>query len=372
MRKVAVGIIIALLVAAGLGVGYLAENPSRQVASTSSTTTRENPFASSATSTVSPTGLELRIDLNSTRIQSGGTLAANVTLFNTLNSSLSMDYFYPPNFSSWDNHDFVCAASGVLGLASFALIKGHFSAGNLSQAPAPLQVAALADLPCVSFMPSAGEQVTFSPHSSEVVVPGALTLQATLNVTTVSCIALPRGSSQCHGNVGLFGYWVAGTGAICCPGSSDNSQYFRYFTPGAYTLVAEDLLEQTVYAYFQVTQGPSPEVLSAEESPLAIPAPLIGLTLANFANVPVSSLNATLRLVPSNSSASPAALPFTFGVNSSSPLSPGQTVEDVEALQGGALGIGVSYPLTISGAYTNGTGFTYTQQVQFVNSVPSW
>jgi hypothetical protein len=365
---------LTILVVAALGSGYLAVNSGRQVASTSSTTTtHENPFASSATSTVSPTGLELRIDLNSTRIRSGGTLAANVTLFNTLNSSLSMGLFSPPNFSSWDNHDFVCAASGVLDTASFALIKGHFSAGNLSQAPAPLQLAALADLPCVSFLPSAGEQVTFSPHSSEVMVPGDLTVQATLNVTTVSCIALPRGSSQCHGNVGLFGYWVAGTGAICCPGRSDNSQYFRYFTPGAYTLVAEDLLDQTAYAYFQVTQGPSPAAVSAEESPFSDPgAPVVGLTLANFANVPISSLNATLRLVPSNSSASPTSYPFAFGVNSSSLLSPGQTAEDVEALQGGAFDIGVSYPLTISGTYTNGTEFAYTQQVQFVNSVPSW
>lgn len=374
MRQAVVGIVIALLVAAGLGVGYLAENPSPQVVSASSTTTRENPFTSSTTSTVSSTGLELRIDLNSTRIQSGGTLAANVTLFNTLNSSLSLDYFSPPNFSSWDNHDFVCAASGVLGMASFAVIKGHYSAGNLSQAPAPLQVAALAGLPCLSFMPSAGEQVTFSPRSSEVTVPGATSLRATMNVTTVSCIALPRGSSQCHGNVGLFGYWITGTGAICCPGSSDNSQYFRYFTPGEYTLVAEDLLEQTVYAYFLVTQGPTPaDAIAAEEALCCNPGPpTIDLTLANFANVPISSLNATLRLVPSNGSASPKSYPFAFGVNSSSLLSPGQTVEEVETLQGSAFDIGVSYPLTISGTYTNGTDFTYTQQVQFSNSVPSW
>jgi hypothetical protein len=85
MRKAAVGVILAILVAAGLGVGYLAENPGRQAVSPSSTTVQENPFTSSVTSTVSSTGLELRIDLNSTRIRSGGTLAANVTLFNTLN-----------------------------------------------------------------------------------------------------------------------------------------------------------------------------------------------------------------------------------------------------------------------------------------------
>lgn len=373
MRRTLVGVILAILVAAGLGVGYLVENPGRQAVSSSSTTVQENPFTSSTTSTVSSTGLELRIDLNSTRIQSGGNLGANVTLFNTLSSSLSMGLSSPPNFSSWDNHDFVCGASGVLGMASFALLTGHFSAENISQAPAPLQLAALADLPCLSLIPSAGEQVTFSPHSSEVMVPGAGSVQATLNVTTVSCIALPRGSSQCHGNVGLFGYWIAGTGAICCPSGSDNSQYFRYFTPGAYTLVAEDLLDQTVYAYFRVIQGPSPAAVSAEESPFSNPgAPVIGLTLANFDDVPIVSLNATLRFVPSNSSGSSASYPFAFGVNSSSPLSPGQTVEDVEALQGGLFDTGVSYPLTMSGTLANGTEFAYTQQIQFVNSVPSW
>src|SRR5437016_4134074 len=127
-RREAVGIALALLVAAGLGVGYLAENAGRWVVPSSSTTAREDPSTSSATSTVSSTGLELRIDLNPTKIQSGGTLAANVTLFNTLNKSLSLPLSSgavgPGSISSWDNYDFVCAASGVLGLASFALMKG--------------------------------------------------------------------------------------------------------------------------------------------------------------------------------------------------------------------------------------------------------
>jgi hypothetical protein len=247
------------------------------------------------------------------------------------------------------------------------------SAGNISQAPAPPQLAALADLPCLSAIFSNDELVTFRPDSSEVQIPGAMPEQAALNVTTMSCIALPRGSSQCHGNVGLFRYWIAGTGAICCPSGSDNSQCFRYFTPDAYTLVAEDLWNQTAYAYFRVAQGPSPAAVSVEESPFSDSGmAVIGLTLANFANVPISSLNATLRFIPSSGSASSASHPFAFGVNSSSPLSPGQTVEDVETLHGDSFDIGVSYPLTISGAYTNGTDFTYTQQVQFVNSVPSW
>jgi hypothetical protein len=174
--------------------------------------------------------------------------------------------------------------------------------------------------------------------------------------------------------MGLFGYWIAGTGAICCPGSSDNSQYFRYFTPGAYTLVAQDLLGQTAYAYFQVTPGPSAAAVGAEESPFSSPGvPVIGLTLANFGDVPITSLTATLRSVPSpNSPASSASYPFVFNVNSSSPLVPGQTVEDVQTLHGDLFDIGVNYTLTISGTLANGLTFTYTQQIQFVNTVPSW
>jgi hypothetical protein len=61
-----------------------------------------------------------------------------------------------------------------------------------------------------------------------------------------------------------------------------------------------------------------------------------------------------------------------FNVNSSSPLVPGQTLEDVQTLHGDLFDIGVSYPLTISGTLANGSTFTYTQQIQFVNTVPSW
>jgi hypothetical protein len=79
-------------------------------------------------------------------------------------------------------------------------------------------------------------------------------------------------------------------------------------------------------------------------------------------------LNATLRFVASPNSAS---YPFTFSVNSSDPLLPGQPVQDIRTFQGNPFDIGVSYPLTISGTLADGAEFAYTQQIQFVNSVPS-
>jgi hypothetical protein len=391
MRKAAVGVIIALLVTASLGVGYLAVNPGRQSstsissqqASVSTSSVANSTASAAAISTTSSSGLELRIALNATTILPGQTLAANVTLFNTLDENLTL---YTPQvefgnsmIQSWDNYDFPCGEAGSASyLASFALLHGHFSALNFSRAPAPLQLAASEQLLCNGLIPP--DKVAFLPNSSFAFMYSGTYLvdkkSVALDPATGSCAALPSGSSQCHKGTGLFGYWNV-TAQTCCPGpTATNSQYFRYFTPGEYTLAAEDLWNQTVYAHFRVAQGPSPSLaVSAQESPFSNPrTPVIGLTLGNFGDLPIVSLNATLSFVPPDGLAGvPVPYPFAFEeVNSSVPLLPGETIHETRTLNGPLFDIGASYPLTIAGTLSNGTEFSYTQQIRFVNSVPSW
>jgi hypothetical protein len=279
----------------------------------------------------------------------GQTLAASVSLYDALNGSLSL-LLAPGDFgggsiSSWENYDFICGNGGDASyLVGFAVLQGRFSAGNLSQAPAPLQVAAQADLPCLYPVFSHGETITFFPGSDTASIPGTDLSQepVALNVTTYACIALPSNSAECHSGAGLYGYWSTSE-SICCPASSNAADLFRYLTPGDYTIVAQDVWDQEVFAYFQVTEGPSPSLgVLGQESPFSSGGnPIIGITLADFADVPITSLNATLRFVASPNSAS---YPFTFSVNSSDPLLPGQPVQDIRTLQGNLFDIGMSYP----------------------------
>lgn len=373
---------MALLVAANLGIGYLAENPSRQTTASTSTSQQamvstsieaKSTSSSAAVSTVSSSGLELRMELNATAMEPGQTLAANVTLFNTLDESLSLPLSAQANLTSqittWNNDDFACGIGGLASyVAGFALFRGHVSADNLSLAPDPLQLATVVQLCDVSLVFSQDESILFLPHSDDGSMPKSdpFVSHTALNVTT-SCY------QACSHDSGLYGYWNR-TSYTCCAASANAPNLFRYFTPGEYTLAAEDLWGDRLFAYFQVTPGPSPSMaVAAQESPFSNEGhPMIGITLADFADVPITSLDATLSSVASpNAPSSSASYPFTFDVNSSDPLLPGQHVKDIRTLQGGLFDIGVSYPLTISGTLANGTTFSYTQQIQFVNSVPS-
>jgi hypothetical protein len=369
MRKAKAGIILSLLVAASLGIGYLAENPGRQTATSTSQQTTASTFidesstaSRTAISTVSSSGLELGVDLNATAMEPGQTLAANVTLFNTLNESLSLPLFSAPanltdQIAAWNNDDYACGIGGLASyVAGFALFRGHVSADDLSPAPDPLQLAAVVQLCDVSLVFGQDESMVFLPHSENASVPGGYPFKQPVIL-----------------NVKTSGYWNR-TSYACCAANANAPNLFRYLTPGEYTIAAEDLWGDRVFAYFQVTEGPSPSLaVSAQESPFSSEGnPIIGITLADFADVPIISLNAILRFASPNAPSNSTSYPFTFGVNSSHPLLPGQYVQDIRTLQGNLFDIGVSYPLTISGTYANGTGFAYIQQVQFVNSVPSW
>ncbi len=388
MGRTGAGLFLAVLVVAALGVGYLAVSSGRHTSTSTSTshgastsTSSIEELANTTDSATSSSGLELRVELNATTMLPGQTLAAVVSLYNTLNGSLSL-LLAPGDFgggslSSWENYDFICGNGGYASyLVGFAVLDGRFSAGNLSQAPAPLQVAAQADLPCAYPILSHGETITFSPGSDNASIPGTGHFTGARRTQRdhlcVHCLTLEqRRMPQRHGPV-----WLLSTNeVICCPASSNAANLFRYLTPGDYTIVAEDVWDQEVFAYFQVTEGSSPSLaVSAQESPFSSPdSPVIGLTLANLGDAPIVSLSATLSFVPPEESVGiPVPYPFAFEVNPSVLLLPGQTIYETRTLNGPLFNIGANHPLTISGTLANGTEFAYTRQIQFVNSVPSW
>jgi hypothetical protein len=200
MRRTVAGLVLAGLVVAALGAGYLAVNTERQTSTSTSTShsaststsSIEEPTSTTA-SAVSSSGLELRVELNATTMLPGQTLAANVTLFNTLNENLSLPLGAPANLTSqiaaWNNDDFWCGIGG-LGLASyvagFALFSGHVSADNLSLAPDPLQLDAVLQVPCNGFFVSAqDESIVLHPHSEKASLPEYPKIgPTTLNMTT--------------------------------------------------------------------------------------------------------------------------------------------------------------------------------------------
>lgn len=92
------------------------------------------------------------------------------------------------------------------------------------------------------------------------------------------------------------------------------------------------------------------------------------MTLKNVGEAPITFLNATLSIGPplTNPGGFNQLFTFAFNMSSSSPLLPGQGAQCTRTLIGVGLQTGSDYPLTIDGAFTNGTQFSYTVQVQII------
>jgi len=247
-------------------------------------------------SNVSPDGLQLQTRLNSTKIQVGGALMGQVSLFNTLgtNISLTPNFSANPNIITWDIHDSICGMSPMYHIFGYALFQGHYTAANISQATKPLILAPPAAFPCPNLL-IGGEayihKIEFAPKSYLATVsPNASfnnlfpprTVKMKVNITTGYCFTEPyqveatvtengiaalytttQLSFGCGPDTSLYGYWTMPTNSSCSfaffPNSTrttsnpgENYCNFHSFPVGSYTLVAEDLWNDTTYAYFQV------------------------------------------------------------------------------------------------------------------------
>jgi len=91
--------------------------------------------------------------------------------------------------------------------------------------------------------------------------------------------------------------------------------------------------------------------------------PVVSVALKNVGDISITSLNATLPSVPGGSS---VPYSFVFNVSSSSPLLPGQSIQETRMLIGASIDSSLEYPLQVSGTLVNGTQFSYTVKVQVV------
>jgi hypothetical protein len=182
----------------------------------------------------------------------------------------------------------------------------------------------------------------------------------------------------------LTGYWTqpvngtyveidaASNSTIIASLDSVNQDYFHQFSPGLYTMVAEDMWNQTVYAHFQVVSaiGSPVEVVSVlgPIPPYNPGGPVVSVTLKNTGDAPIASLNATLAFVPPPNIPGGVRVPysFVFDAASSNPLLPGQSTQETRTLIGAGFDSSLDYPLTIDGALLDGSQFSYTEQVQVV------
>jgi hypothetical protein len=170
-------------------------------------------------SPVSPSGPRLQILLNTTSLTANEALKVQVELYNTL--SLGVQLAVPG--SEWEPIWWtICHLSPVEGLFTFGVFYGHLTAANFSQglsgAMLPGAVSTPPDVEC-PFLGDTARQLEFAPQSM-IANDQGVTIAMQLNYTASAGVL----SSPTLG--------VSGT------------------IP--YTVVARDVLNQTVYAYFEV------------------------------------------------------------------------------------------------------------------------
>jgi hypothetical protein len=435
VHKLGAVIVVAIIVVAAAVVLVVFASPNSGSKASSHQASSSPPNSTESTqwtifnSTTSPEGLQVQAWLNSTTVPVGRVLSATVFLFNTLGTNVSLT----PDFSadsglvalSGSNG---CRGAGLDAMLNFALYQGRYTAANFTQAATPLMLDPQVGMSCPNpyYVSSYVHQVEFAPRSYNVTLTdnasyanAALipqTVEMHMSPATGSCDASPykfNGTSVVNsstttssgtafgwgcgyfgtGNTGLNGYWtVPANGGVSIDTRTNSSlfasfavlgDYFHQFSPGSYTLVAEDLWNQTVFAHFEVVPPEPVEVLSvtgpipAPNGSLASilsPGPMVNVDLKNAGEVPIVSLIANLGLVPPDNLPAQAESPSTgphypyadLGVNASNPLLPGHSAQETRSLFDGSFDAGVPYPLTISGTLANGTEFSYVVDVQIV------
>lgn len=212
-------------------------------------------------SNASSNGLQLQVAMNSSSIGPHGEVTVRMELFNTLDRNVSLTVPTDDNITTWDESDFFCGENPSYSLVGFAVFSGHFTAENISEAGAPLQVAAPLEVPCPYRLPVSG--ATFLPESDRTVSSGyngqtqeaSFAVTAEVNATTGYCTTSVSSSetvTSCSTTSGLLGYWSSGAANANAGNLTLASKGFVYFPLGEYTIVVTDDWGQYVYATFDV------------------------------------------------------------------------------------------------------------------------
>lgn len=342
---------------------------STSVSSSIATTYSSVVVTESNTTVLSSSGLELMVDLNTTEVAQGGSVAAQFTLFNSLDQNLSLvpSAWANSTLADWNNYDSFCGGTPFISMVGYALFQGYYTGANISQAPSPLHLAPSANIGCVTWdIPAT---ITFLPDSHNAVLYQANTTSGPLepiteSASTLSCASSSTGAYYCGGIGGLYGYWNT-TSYLTEQQVTTGSPFLKYFPTGDYTLAVQDMWNQTIYAHFQVvsTLSSPVEVISVvgPVPPYNPGGPVVSITLKNSGEYPLTSLNATLRVENVANSANGYSYAFA---NSSSPLLGGLSATETRTLIGAGFDTDQDYPLTITGTFANGTQFSYAVQVQ--------
>ncbi len=268
MRKEVVGIVIAILVVASLGAGYLADNADRNtetvtsvstytltshqtVTSTStSTSTEVAPFVPDAATAVGSNGtagVDLLLAVNATNLKVGQRLGVEVSLFNPLPSASSVPVStandWPWGHPGQDNFSGIPVIFGdpcnPYAFVRTVVLKGDYT-------PQELPSAANSSLAWQCAEGEAPENMTFSPESSLANVTvsgnfGNFTLAPrimSISFTTDGYWDLSKFSEQLNQPL------------ICLP--CQNPPIATPFVPGVYTLAVSDQWGQVAVLHLTV------------------------------------------------------------------------------------------------------------------------
>ncbi len=254
------GAFVAAQAAITVGVLALIALPlfeSSQISPTSTSTFIQPPPGTYSSIPPLPGSPELQIQvwLNTTRIPVGGALGVRVSLSSlTMANYTILDNSSNPLLTQWGYDDFLCGSTSISKIIGFALFTGHYTSQN-SSAATPLQLVPSVGLPCTSVNVPGSYSLTFLDGSDQALLgppaPLGPPVPIYLIVNNASCQSSPGlGSGSCGPDGGLFGYWDATN--LEFDNAPTSSSHFHPLPAGQYTLLAEDFLNQTDYAYFQV------------------------------------------------------------------------------------------------------------------------
>ena len=141
---IAAAVVIVIVVGA-LGAVILSSQSfqpfQKTVTHTSSIPSTYSTGPSVSYSAVSADDLRLQVTLNSSSIGPQGEVAAQVEVLNLQGRNVTMSVVPNQNISGWNGDDFFCSENPSHSIVGFALFGGRFTAGNLSEAGTPLQLA---------------------------------------------------------------------------------------------------------------------------------------------------------------------------------------------------------------------------------------
>ncbi len=302
-KSAGLAVAAALLVIAGLiAFAGTTKTPASISSNQSSPASRASQFTF-FNSTVSLDGLQLGVALNTTSLPAGQGLSADVYLTNTLPRNISL----PANLTAFGGDStleslgrgYQCDGAGLLGVLNFGVYRGHYTAENFSQEPAPLLMEAPVPGSCPNpyyYVQSQTQGFEFAPNSDMATLSGQKTTEMHLTLQSINFTAVPytfccetiiqngstttsRSGMDLGGSwspsEGARGYWTMPPNGTAIPsfGGSNILQtvnqvhdLYHEFGPGLYTIVAEDFWNQTAFAYFGVHPNSSSSTIACFET----------------------------------------------------------------------------------------------------------